>query len=190
MEKKNGLASLRREVGKLRKLVYIDAVTGTGNARMRDLMLEQNVARFGRNKDDFCVIIADLDGLKQINDRLGHAAGDRLIKKAANIMKRVVREYDTVCRTGGDEFFIIMPESHYAQGTKLAARLMGECSKSGISISVGIASLYEHFSKEGLTTKGIADKIVHLADARMYDMKREHKNIIANITSKIFRSSR
>ncbi len=170
----DAIKRLKKSERRLKRLVYVDTLTGAGNVRMRDLMMEKNVSRYGRLKDDFCIIIIDIDGLKPINDKLGHAEGDKLIKKSAKIMFDTVRTYDTVCRIGGDEFIIITPQASYSQGKKLMLRIVNECKKDNISVSAGVASLYENFNKEGKDINEISKNMVSRADERMYLMKRTH----------------
>jgi len=115
------------------------------------------------------IMVADLDGLKRVNDTLGHAAGDRLIQGAAQVIRSAVRGDDLVARIGGDEFAIILPGTDAATAREVRDRIRGseelfnqENSTSPVAISIGIAT-----AKQG---DSLAE-ILRLADQRMYENK-------------------
>jgi two-component system, cell cycle response regulator len=119
------------------------------------------------------IMVADLDGLKRVNDTLGHAVGDRLIQKAAQVIRHGVRGDDVVARIGGDEFAIILPGTDTVTAGKVRDRIREsealfnlECSNYLIGISVGIAS-----ADQG----GSLSETLKLADARMYEDKAARK---------------
>src|SRR5208337_4039667 len=89
------------------------------------------------------IIIGDIDGLKLVNDTLGHQEGDSLIVAAAEIMKASCRTEDLVCRWGGDEFAILLPRTDNGDAKKICDRISKACAKTGvdqlpISISLGV----------------------------------------------------
>src|SRR5947207_801869 len=87
----------------------VDYLTGLPNARSMFIHLDQEMARCKRTDESLTVMVCDLDGFKQVNDRFGHLEGNRVLRMFADRLKEICREYDYVARMGGDEFVIIAP---------------------------------------------------------------------------------
>jgi two-component system, cell cycle response regulator len=120
------------------------------------------------------IMVADLDGLKKVNDTLGHAAGDQLIRQAAKVFRLSVRGDDVVARMGGDEFALILPNTDIAASARVLERIRDfeaelnrETDDFQISISIGIATAEQGESLE---------ETLKLADKRMYEEKFFRKN--------------
>jgi two-component system, cell cycle response regulator len=119
------------------------------------------------------IMVADLDGLKRVNDTLGHAIGDRLIQQTAQVIRSAVRSEDLVARIGGDEFAIILPGTDTATAREVRDRIRRsealfnlECCNYRIGISIGIAT-----AEQG----GFLTEALRLADERMYEEKLQRK---------------
>jgi len=133
-------AVLRRRVEQLTMLAVRDALTGVFNRHY--LQSVQMGERIG-------LILVDIDHFKPYNDTWGHAAGDALLHQFARLMERVVRDKDIVCRFGGEEFVIVLPDASWELVRHSAERLRAESQNlhldvdgrlpGGITISVGIA---------------------------------------------------
>jgi diguanylate cyclase (GGDEF)-like protein len=122
-----------------------DQLTGLGNRAGWDHLLASEEDRRARYPKPVSVISADLDGLKAINDRDGHEAGDRAITAAADVLRRTARSVDNVARVGGDEFLILLPETDEAGAERFvqrirAAALRTMCDGVCLSISLGAAT--------------------------------------------------
>ncbi|MCF6188120.1 MAG: diguanylate cyclase, partial [Desulfobulbaceae bacterium] len=104
------ITDLKQAKEKLQHLAYHDALTDLPNRRMFHDLLEQNIRRARRNLEKTAVLFLDLDNFKRINDRHGHVAGDRLLVALATTLRVHLRNSDILCRWGGDEFLIALPE--------------------------------------------------------------------------------
>lgn len=161
---------LRRE---LREQSIRDALTGLFNRRFLEETLRLEVPRASRNATPLSVVMLDMDKFKVINDTLGHAAGDSVLREIGHIILESLRAEDVPCRFGGDEFVILMPGTlpHDAmnKAEALRARMRGVRVRwnggelPGFDVSVGVASLPE----DGLT----GEAILAAADAALYAAK-------------------
>src|SRR5271165_203051 len=152
-----------------------DYLTGLPNARSLFVHLDAELSRSKRAENPLAVLVCDLDGFKQINDRFGHLEGNRLLQMVANAFKEHCREYDYVARMGGDEFVLVIPG---LSGDKLderiaqlenAVRQAGQavCGEPIVSLSVG-AAVYPGDGAD-------AESLLSEADHRMYATKQGHK---------------
>ena len=149
-----------------------DFLTGLPNARSLFLQLDRELARCKRDNKTLTVMVADMDGFKQINDRFGHLEGNRVLRLFAHTLKETSREYDYVARMGGDEFVIIAPgltpeaSNRKAEQMRDLARQAGKdvCNEDILSLSVGKAV----YPEDGTD----AEKILSQADKRMYLQKQ------------------
>ena len=134
----------------LQALALVDELTGLANRRGFAFFAEAEVARARREQHTSVVVFADIDGLKQINDAHGHAAGDQAIRLVAQAFKSILRESDIVARWGGDEFVALIGEGGEAVAGHLSARLTGAISAlrpAGlpftVTASLGVSTLDE-----------------------------------------------
>ena len=161
----------RKEIEKRLKYMSVhDSLTGLYNRAHFETEFER-VAK--GDKYPVSIIVSDLDGLKMVNDSLGHAAGDQMIKAAADILTKVFRQEDLVARFGGDEFIILVPEAdediacHLVDRIRAAAgRMRTRKDLPQVRFSLGCATA--HAPDE------ISD-LFNLADARMYEDKTSRK---------------
>jgi diguanylate cyclase len=145
----------------------VDELTGLFNRRGWDRLTEREEARAARYGHGSAVFMMDVDGLKQKNDREGHAAGNELLRSVADCVRSVVREHDVAARLGGDEFAVLAVESDTDQAHALQERLERAFVAAGVSVSIGFA----HRDYYG----GIP-AAVELADAAMYRAKAGRSN--------------
>jgi diguanylate cyclase (GGDEF)-like protein len=151
-----------------------DYLTGLPNARSLFLQLDRELARCKRDKKSLTVMVADMDGFKQINDRFGHLEGNRVLRLFARALKATSREYDYVARMGGDEFVVIAPgltseaAARKAEQMRSQAKQAGKdvCNEDILSLSVGKAV----YPEDGIE----AEKLLSEADKRMYLQKQSH----------------
>ena len=149
-----------------------DYLTGLPNARSLFLHLDRELARCKRTQTALAVMVCDLDGFKQINDRFGHLEGNKVLRMFAEFMKAICREYDYVARMGGDEFVIVAPGLTAQAAEEKSAHLLSLAREAGrqvcghnfLSLSVGCAFYPEAGSD--------AEQLLTEADRRMYTKKQ------------------
>src|SRR6266542_3930127 len=136
-----------RRFREARQLADLDALTGLHNRRFFHETLAREVARAHRYERKLALIVFDLDDFKEINDRIGHLAGDAVLAEAAERVRGVVRTADVACRVGGDEFGVILPESSIEDADQLYRRIQNTVSSRPIGqagklyLSAGVAEL-------------------------------------------------
>jgi diguanylate cyclase (GGDEF)-like protein len=165
--------ALERTIGTLRHQATRDPLTGLFNRRFLDQYLPQVVQRSISQGMDVAVLMCDLDHFKLLNDTLGHAAGDDLLKSVGQIIRSTVRGEDVPFRAGGDEFLVVLPSSTaehaWALGERLASLVEGLGKSLKLSkrprLSFGVACLTE------VTDRSVAG-LLERADRALYERKR------------------
>ena len=162
-----------RQYEATRQSAMTDQLTGLANARYFVMHLEQELSRARRDQSTVSLIAIDLNNLKQINDNFGHQQGDRALRTLAEVFKSHVRDYDTVVRYAGDEFFIILPDTPNQRALETANRIKGAVRATvlevgpgrqvNLSASFGVAT-FPGDAKE-------ADALMAVADRAMYTDK-------------------
>jgi diguanylate cyclase (GGDEF)-like protein len=171
--------ALERQETRLRELLSVaerdamtDPLTGAHNRRALDQVLSRAASRAARDAHPYSILLMDVDQLKAINDRGGHAAGDDALRAVAAAAMESVRGYDVVARAGGDEFVVVLHDAEAASSRATAARIAQRASDRlgadpalrGATISVGGATWKPGRSPEELIAE---------ADTAMYEAKRQ-----------------
>ncbi|MBM4062645.1 MAG: diguanylate cyclase, partial [Planctomycetes bacterium] len=164
---------LRRRRRRANQYALTDPLTRLFNRRMGLQALDQEVARAMRSRRCLTVMLCDLDYFKRLNDTYGHLQGDQALRSVADVLRRTLRKSDTVCRFGGEEFLVVLPETAADDAAVLAARLftaIEACGKElGLPLTVSI----------GLTTlraDDTAEALLHRADHALYASKGTGRN--------------
>jgi len=158
-----------------------DFLTTLPNARSLFLQLDAELARGHREKHPLAVLVMDLDGFKQVNDRFGHLEGNKMLRDVATALKTACREYDYVARMGGDEFVVLLPGAKPSDADARAAHfreLVAQTCHTGLS-TIGVSVGTAHFPGDGSS----AEELLALADRRMYQEKCQHKTGRAPVES-------
>jgi diguanylate cyclase (GGDEF)-like protein/putative nucleotidyltransferase with HDIG domain len=161
-------------VHRLSDAALTDALTGLKNRLALDSELEAEVARAERSEKPFSVVIGDLDHFKSVNDRLGHRAGDQALVRVGEILERHRRSMDSITRTGGEEFTILLPEATEHEAYLVSERLLAaveqafEDDPAGLTFSFGVATFPDHGRS--------ADAVLEAADQALYAAKALGRN--------------
>jgi diguanylate cyclase (GGDEF)-like protein len=137
---------LRRRRQRAQKFALTDPLTRLFNRRMGIHALEQSMARTERDRTPLTVLMCDLDHFKRLNDTLGHVQGDAALRATADVLRHTVRKSDTVCRYGGEEFLVVLPDTTPDEATVLATRMFTAVHARGeelglpMTISIGLTS--------------------------------------------------
>ncbi|RSZ56275.1 PAS domain S-box protein [Massilia atriviolacea] len=171
------VTAARRHEANLKTLAHTDTLTGLPNRRSYEAELEAALGRSARNRAGMALAFLDLDRFKQINDTLGHAGGDEVLREFARRLLRTVRKTDTVSRLAGDEFTIILeavrsPEECARIGAKIVEAMrplvsVGEMARQ-VSASIGIAWT----DSAGMDARALSQQ----ADAALYQAKEAGRN--------------
>ncbi len=164
---------LRRRRQRAQKFALTDPLTHLFNRRMGIVALEQEIARTERTSRPLTVLMCDMDHFKHLNDTLGHLQGDSALRAAAEMLRQTLRKGDTICRYGGEEFLIVLPDTTPDEATVLAARLFTAVHNRGNQLGLPMTISI------GLTTHRAGDTIESLlqrADHALYASKGYGRN--------------
>ena len=159
-----------------------DTLTGLFNRSQLFVTLDQEVSRTRRSDRGFCVLMIDLDGLKAINDSIGHLRGDEVLRAIGAVIHGSIRTVDSAYRYGGDEFVVVLPETDIVGAFVVAAKIRTGAEDVGSTVSVGGSEPLTSVSiglvshpEDGLS----AEELMAAADRAMYQAKRLGKNQIS-----------
>jgi len=167
----------KRQEDEARFLAYHDTLTGLPNRRLLDDRLSQAMFLAQRRNTRVAVMVVDLDRFKQVNDQLGHRAGDAVLREAAHRIAGCVRKADTLARHGGDEFVVVIPDLHQEGDCQVVAEkilralepaFVVDGREFAIGASIGI-SLFPGDAGDG-------EAVLRNADAAMYRAKELGRN--------------
>jgi len=163
----------------LRRLAVTDSLTGLPNRREIERRLAAELERTSRERRPLTVLMIDVDNLKFVNDRYGHAAGDDVLCSLAHVLEDALRDREVAGRVGGDEFLVALPDSDAAVGTACADALIANFARElrsspnldatahSAGVSIGVAASYGELYPAELIAR---------ADAALYEAKRSGKN--------------
>lgn len=148
-----------------------DELTGVGNYRALHERLAAEIARHQRHGREFALVLLDLNGFKEVNERYGHLEGDRLLAEIGGSLRKQVRGEDSVFRQGGDEFAVIVPEVNAEEAGEVAKRLRGRVSVRGFGSDemrpLTATTGYAMYPADGRTV----DELLTVADADLFSAK-------------------
>jgi diguanylate cyclase (GGDEF)-like protein len=160
-----------QELARLTQEALTDSLTGLGNHRSFHENLRREIARRVRSGSCFSIVMLDLDGLKEINDTLGHQVGDERIRALGECLVATLRATDSAYRIGGDELMVLLPDERAWGAFAFAQRLLREASvhRTVLAFSCGISET---------TSTESADTLVRRADLALYEAKRSGRRVV------------
>jgi len=167
----HSLAKVESLTNEVYKLAALDQLTGLYNRRSGEQRLAEEISRAVRHERPLTVLLMDLDGLKQINDRLGHAAGDLVLKAFAERLQKAIRGSDLAVRLGGDEFMVLLPECRADEVGHVVARV------EGLDVQCGVEKIPCRFSRGWTDYRAgeTSEELLKRADEALYTNKRAGK---------------
>jgi diguanylate cyclase (GGDEF)-like protein len=171
--------ALGRQADRLYEVSGKDPLTGLLNRRRLEERLEEELARARRYGSRVALLLIDLDGLKTLNDRLGHGGGDEALRRAAEAIRLGSRATDLAARWGGDEFLLVAPNTGLDEAAQLAERIRAMVAGPfddripRVTVSIGVFGGTAHDGHRHL------DALVAGADAALYEAKRRGRNRVA-----------
>jgi diguanylate cyclase (GGDEF)-like protein/PAS domain S-box-containing protein len=175
----NDITERKRDESKLRQLANFDPLTGSANRTYFTTRLDQSIQHANRLHENIAMLFIDLDRFKQINDSLGHKAGDDLLKEISRRFEATVRTTDLVGRWGGDEFVILLTALNASQDAlRVANKIRDEVLKpltlEGTSVTVSASIGVALYPQDGNSKA----ELIERADAAMYQAKSSGRNNI------------
>jgi diguanylate cyclase (GGDEF)-like protein len=162
--------------GIVQRQALLDGLTGLANRRSVDAKLRAEVARARRFGDKVCLVIADLDDFKTVNDTFGHPAGDEALRLFAATLGATVREMDVAARWGGEEFALVLPGTDADGGARLAERARAALERCTLRVEGRELRLTASFGVASMPPAEGVEELVNAADAALYEAKRTGKN--------------
>jgi len=161
---------------KLKKLAHYDTLTGCCNRGHGLSLLEQQIKTANRKKNPILLLYLDVDDFKHINDAFGHQEGDKVLKEVAKLFKYTLREVDSICRVGGDEFLLIFPESSLNDVPRIRERLNKNLEKLNKKLNrpykIGFSIGLSHYNPSNPLS---IEELIRIADENMYKEKKKKK---------------
>lgn len=169
------LVRAKSQAEEFHMLATVDPLTGLHNRRNAEQLLASEIARAQRSNHPLAVLMLDLDGFKQINDRYGHATGDVVLREFSSRLRSAIRGSDTAMRMGGDEFLVLLPGTQPEEVKHLLRRL------EKITVTAGQTVIEVTFSAgwAGCIKGEIPSQILERADRALYDQKRRQKDVLS-----------
>lgn len=170
------IAELEKALEEARGVAHVDPLTGALNRRGFDRAYERELARARRNGSRLALVMIDLDDFKSLNDRHGHLAGDKALVHLVSVLQESMRPSDVLCRFGGEEFVLMLPDTAVDDACKAVQRFLGKFSSRAVpgveqtmTFSAGVVH-HDHFES--------LDEAIQRADAATYAAKRTGKNCV------------
>jgi diguanylate cyclase (GGDEF)-like protein len=169
---------LGRRIDRLSRLATTDPLTGLANRRAFQSRLRDEWKVAVRERSSLSLLLIDIDGLKRVNDQLGHQAGDQVLRTAAHAIGSTMRDTDLGARWGGDECAIVAPNTAQDVAERLGRRLAGELEQRARARDVNVTASVGIVTMDPRNRSASMESFVASADAALYRAKHEGRNRI------------
>jgi diguanylate cyclase (GGDEF)-like protein len=171
-------------VERVKQLAYVDGLTGIFNRRYFEMRILEEIERAARFKHPLALLMADIDHFKRLNDEFGHLLGDEVLRQVSSLLSQHSRKHDILCRYGGEEFVVVLPEigpeAALVAAEKLRAIIAGwqfPGVPRPVTVSIGVGGM----RREAMTR----DDLVQTADSALYAAKAAGKNrVVGSVQGK------
>ncbi len=176
------LAQLKRDVEELKLQAIIDPLTGLYNVRHFQQVLDTEMQRTLRTGHPTSLVLIDLDHFKAVNDQWGHEVGNLALKTAAELYQQQLRQFDIVCRYGGEEFAVILPHTPLAIAVNVAERLRQQLARVIIDVDDRQLSITASFGVAEFQPEGEYNQtaLINQADKALYQAKQQGRNQVCS----------
>jgi diguanylate cyclase (GGDEF)-like protein len=167
-----------QHVEQLNNLAVRDGLTGIFNRRYFEHRILEEIERAGRYETALALVMIDIDGFKKLNDEFGHLLGDEVLRMLAVLLTQQLRKADVVCRYGGEEFAVLLPEITVENASSVADKLRRVVEAfpfPGVPRPVTMSCGVARFPDNGATR----DELVKAADAALYNAKQSGRNRVS-----------
>ena len=181
-ESKKQVQEMQVSLKKSRENEMKDALTNMYNRRYFDMMLSEAIADAQQEKTPMCLIMADIDYFKKLNDNYGHLIGDEVLKFVASLFIKNVKGQDTSARYGGEEFAIILPLTEVENAKKLMESIRVQMESANLIMTKGQKSIGKVTASFGIAQFQDSDEpldLIQRADAKLYEAKNAGRNCVA-----------
>lgn len=173
---------LLRMSAQLDRISHTDSLTALPNRRYMVERLEIENSRYLRHQRAYSIVFADIDHFKSVNDRYGHQAGDQALQAVAQTLRSQVRQLDEVCRWGGEEFLLLLPETDLPQAIEAAEKLRAAVARMPFQHGDTRLQLSMSFGVHTVDCQGRIDTFIHRADQKLYLAKNTGRNrVVAHL---------
>jgi diguanylate cyclase (GGDEF)-like protein len=169
----NEVRRLEARIEELTSLAFIDSLVQLPNRRSFESALERLIGQAERYGETSSMIFVDVDGLKSINDRFGHATGDRALVAVAELLGATVRKSDMVARLSGDEFAILLPHADELKAWTLGLRIVETIADSGLNVNGKLVPLSVAVGVGPIHRDDTIETVMSRADQAMYGIKHK-----------------
>jgi len=162
-------------VQRVKQLAYLDGLTGIFNRRYFETRITEEIERARRYGTDLALIMVDVDKFKSLNDEFGHLLGDEVLRQVSSLLSRQIRKSDVVCRYGGEEFVVLLPQTTPEQALHVAEKLrlaVAEWQFPGVPRNLTVSGGVGVFPAHGSSR----DQLVKAADTALYSAKEAGRN--------------
>lgn len=186
LRRKRYMDALRDNVQSVIELAAIDSLTGLGNRRIFEKQLAEMLDRSAHGGRALSLMMLDIDHFKAVNDRYGHDAGDHVLKTLAQRIRSVLRRSDSICRYGGEEFIVLLPDTSLAAGRVIAERVRAAIEAAAFSLDAAGGQTIPVTISIGLAARGDdanAEALLRQADKALYASKTAGRNRVTTASA-------